>query len=475
MNHKILSSAILATAVTLFGCDSGTKANSTVEDANTAKVETITTAQEASGAPKILPYKIHQTVLPNGLTIVTVPFDSPGTAAFYTVFRVGSRDEIEEGVTGFAHFFEHMMFRGTDKYSKEQYSAILKSTGASANANTTTDRTLYYMTGDVAKLDTMFDIESDRLRHLKYSEHDFKTEAGAVKGEYTKNAASPYGQLMEKMQFAAYTKHTYQHMTMGFLKDIVDMPNQYEYSLKFKDRFYRPEYATVIVVGDVTPEQVLTLSKKYFGDWKRGSYKSVVPVEPAQEETRFVHLQNDSIPPYMTLQFKGPAFTAEEIDVPALDILGSLLFSSTSPLYKKIVLDERKARGINGGINDKRDPGLFTINASMYSAEDMQYVKDEIYKTLADFKENGVDEQELKNIKSRLKYSFAMRIDNPSEIARVLTSYIQLTGDPEAINKLYVQYDSVTMDDLKTMVNKYFNDKSLTIGTISGEEKGNVK
>ncbi len=120
-----------------------------------------------------------------------MPYSSPGLAAFYIVVRTGSRNEVEAGKTGFAHFFEHMMFRGTDKYSSEKYSEILKSTGASANANTSLDRTIYHMTGNANKLETMFEIEGDRFQNLKYSLQDFKTEAGAVKGEYTKNFGQP--------------------------------------------------------------------------------------------------------------------------------------------------------------------------------------------------------------------------------------------------------------------------------------------
>jgi len=252
-------------------------------------------------AGEILPYPIHQHKLENGLNVVTVPFDSPGLAAFYIVTRVGARNEVEPGVTGFAHFFEHMMFRGTDKYSKAQYSAALKSTGASANANTTQDRTQYHMTGNANKLEKMFELESDRFMNLNYSEHDFKTEAGAVKGEYTKNFASPYSQIDEKRSETAFTTHTYSHTTMGYFTDIVDMPNQYDYSKKFFDRYYRPEYNTILVVGDVTAEQVNALSEKYFGEWQRGSYQSVVPVEPEQTETRYVHLQNGSIPAFFSM------------------------------------------------------------------------------------------------------------------------------------------------------------------------------
>ncbi len=184
-------------------------------------------AQQAA-MNNILPYPIYQKKLKNGLNVVTIPYDSPGIASFYIVMRVGSRDEVEAGKSGFAHFFEHMMFRGTDKYPSEKYSETLKSTGASANANTSLDRTLYHMTGNAAMLDKMFEIEADRFMNLKYSVQQFKTEAGAVKGEYTKNYSSPYAQLNEKMSDAAFTSHTYKHTTMGFFNDVVDMPNQYE-------------------------------------------------------------------------------------------------------------------------------------------------------------------------------------------------------------------------------------------------------
>ena len=114
-------------------------------------------------------------------------------------FRVGGVDD-PPGISGIAHFFEHMMFRGTDLYPKDKYGAVLKSTGASANANTSLDRTLYHMTGDANKLETMFMLEADRFQNLKYSIQGFKTEAGAVKGEYTKNSANPYTKLNEMIQ-----------------------------------------------------------------------------------------------------------------------------------------------------------------------------------------------------------------------------------------------------------------------------------
>jgi zinc protease len=424
---------------------------------------------------KILPYPIYQHKLANGLNVVTVPFDSPGLAAFYIVVRVGSRNEIEDGVTGFAHFFEHMMFRGTDKYPREEYNKVLKMTGAGANANTSLDRTIYHMTGNADYLEKMFEVEADRFMNLHYSEHDFKTEAGAVKGEYTKNYASPYQQLYENLLNTAFDVHTYKHTTMGFFKDIVDMPNQYEYSLKFFKRFYRPEYSTIVVVGDVTAEKVNELSEKYFGKWEKGNYSAKIPVEPEQKEERSFHLQDGSIPPYMSMNYKGPAFSDTKMDMPALDVLSTILFSQNSSLYKKLVVQEQKLRFLGGGAMDSRDPYLITIQASFINKDDFQYVRDEITKAIDDIKKNGVDQKLLDETKSNLKYSYAMSIDNPDAIANSISHYIYLTGDPESLNRLYALYDKVTVDDIKMVGNKYFVDSGLTIATISSDEKGEVK
>ena len=424
---------------------------------------------------KIFPYPIYQNKLTNGLNVVTVPFDSPGLAAFYIVVRVGSRNEVEQGVTGFAHFFEHMMFRGTDNYSREEYNSILKMTGASANANTSLDRTLYHMTGNVDYLEKMFEIESDRFMNLHYSEHEFKVEAGAVKGEYTKNFANPYQRLYEKLSDTAFDIHTYKHTTMGFFEDIVEMPNKYEYSITFFNRYYRPEYSTILVVGDVKPEEVNALAVKYFGKWKHGDYNAEVPVEPPQKEKREVHLQDGSIPPYMSMNYKGPAYNDEKIDLAAIDVLNTILFSENSELYKKLVIEEQKLRFLGGGAFDTHDPYLISIQASFIDKSDFQYVRDQITLAIENVKKNGVDEDILEETRSHLKYSYAMSIDNPDAIANSLSHYIYLTGDPESLNKTYALYDRVTFDDIIMVANKYYVDNSLTIATISEDENGGVE
>jgi len=262
---------------------------------------------------------------------------------------------------------------------------------------------------------------------------------------------------------------------MGFFKDIVDMPNQYEYSKLFFKRFYRPEYATIVVVGDVTAAKVNKLAEKYFGKWERGNYEPIIPVEPVQKETRYVHLQNGDIPPYLSLNYKGPAFSDTKIDMPALDVLSTIIFSQTSELYKKLVLEEQKVRFIYGGAQDSRDPNLITIAASLKDKKDMQYIKDEVVKVIEKVKNEGVDPKILLETKEHLKYSYAMGIDDPENIANSLSHYIMLTGDPEALNRLYAMYDKVTVEDIKNAAKQYFVPTGLTIATISEDKEGGVK
>ncbi|MER3330043.1 MAG: insulinase family protein, partial [Candidatus Kapaibacterium sp.] len=158
---------------------------------------------------------------------------SNGIVSYYTLVRTGSRDEYEVGKTGFAHFFEHMMFRGTKKYPGTVYDSLIISIGADGNAYTTDDYTAYHLNLANEDLDLVMELESDRFQNLSYPEPDFKTESGAVYGEYRKNITDPGNVIWEKLKFTAFDKHTYKHSTIGFEEDIKAMPTLYEYSKEF--------------------------------------------------------------------------------------------------------------------------------------------------------------------------------------------------------------------------------------------------
>ena len=419
---------------------------------------------------KILPFPIHQTVLDNGLKIVTIEFDSPGIIAYYTVVRSGSRNEVESGLSGFAHFFEHMMFRGTEKYGKDKYNDVLKSIGADNNAFTTDDYTTYHTLASAEALETIMDLESDRFMNLKYSEEAFKTEAGAILGEYNKNYSSPFLTIFEKLRNAAYTVHTYKHTTMGFLGDIMDMPNQYQYSLTFFDRWYRPEYCTVLIVGDVQHHKTVAMAKKYYGKWKRGNYVLDVPKEPPQTKGSVVEMSwKAETLPILAIGYHGPAFSDAQIDMPAMDVLSQALFSPSSDLFRKLVIEEQAVEFVQGGQQDSRDPGQFMIFTRIKDPKMIQKVSDEIYGTIEEAKTTPVSAERLAEIKSFLKYSYAMGLDNADAIARSIVHYIAMTGDPESVNKVYALYDRVTAEDLMAVASKYFDANNRTVVLLTQE------
>ncbi|UCE17727.1 MAG: insulinase family protein [Gemmatimonadota bacterium] len=422
---------------------------------------------------KVFPYKVNEVILDNGLKVVSVPYDSPGLIAYYTVVRAGSRNEVEPGRSGFAHFFEHMMFRGTEKYPSDKYDEILQSYGIDDNAFTTDDYTCYHLVGTKDALETIIDLESDRFKNLKYSEEAFRKEAGAVLGEYNMNSSNPFLIMFEKLHDNAYTTHTYKHTTMGFLQDIENMPNLYNYSLQFHDRYYRPDNSIIVVVGDFDQDTLIRLVKKYYGDWERSDYKVDIPVEPPQTEEKTAHITWDNpTMPILLIGYHGPAFSDRQIDMPALDLMSQLAFSESSPLYRKLVVEEAVVEFIYGGCTDHRDPPLFTIVTRIKDEQDMERVREEIFAAIEETIKSPVSEERLAEIKSHMKYNFAMGLDTPGRIAGTLAHYLQMTADYETVNRVYMLYDQVTPQDVMDVAQQYFGVENRTIVTLTyGGEK----
>ncbi len=420
---------------------------------------------------KIFPYKYEMRDLKNGLRVIVVPTDYPNIVALQIPVSVGSRNEVESGKTGFAHFFEHMMFRGTPNYSAEEYNALIKNTGADQNAWTSDDMTNYHTTFSKDDLELVLKLEADRFQNLKFSVEDFKTEARAVLGEYNKNFANPFRRLFEAQRKVTYEKHTYRHTTMGFIEDIENMPNQFEYSLKFFDRYYRPEYVTIILVGDLDADKTFKLVEKHWGSWKGGDYKPEIPQEPAPSGPIYAHSKNDTPTlPLVSVAFRGPAFSDTKNDMAAMDIIQSYAFSPSSPLYQKLVVKEQKVDVFGPSFPDQTDPALLTVLARVKDPKDVWYVRDEILKGFAQLRVERVDEKRLADIKGNLKYGFANGMDNSEAIAEALVGYVARTRDPETINRVYRLYDSVTADDVIEKANKYFTDKGLVTVTLSHED-----
>jgi len=422
---------------------------------------------------KVFPYQYKVEDLPNGLRVVTVPTDYPNLVSLYIVVGAGSRNEIESGKSGYAHFFEHLMFRGSENFPAGSFDEVMKKAGASSNSYTSDDRTVYHETFAKEDLDEVMRLEADRFQRLKFSEEQFKTEAGAVLGEYNKNSAAPTFKMYEVLRETAFKKHTYSHTTMGYLADIEDYPNQYEYAWTFFNRFYRPENTTVVIVGDINQPEVSAMVKKYWSDWKAGDYRQQIPAEPAQTEARKAHVDWTSPTlPHVAVAYRAPAFSEIEKDKSALDLLSMIAFGENSDIYQKLVLNEQKAVWISPDFDTHIDPELFVVFSQIKDEKDLNYVRDEIVKTFQRYATELVPQKQLDETRSRMRYGFSQAMNSNDAIAGTLARFVALRRSPDTIDKSFALYDTVTPEDIRSFAAKYFTDNNQTVVTLATAKEG---
>ena len=181
--------------------------------------------------------------------------------------------------------------------------------------------------------------------------------------------------MYEVLRDTAYQSHTYKHTAMGFLRDVENMPNLYEYSLEFFNRYYRPEYSTIIVAGDVNHDAVMAMVGKYWGEWKRGTYAPQIPSEAEQERELLTHVEWPmSTLPLVAVAYNGPAYSDERKDKASMDLIGSMGFSSNSELYQRLVIREQKVDTLFFAFEDHVDPYLLTVVARVKNQKDVDYV-----------------------------------------------------------------------------------------------------
>ena len=431
-------------------------------------------AGDADG--KVYPFPVHRRDLPNGLRVFVIETGFPDIVSIQIPVSVGSRNEVEPNKSGFAHFFEHMMFRGTKNVPADEYQRLLKQMGADSNAYTSDDRTNYHMTIMKEDLELALRIEADRFQNLEYAEPEFRTEALAVLGEYNKNSANPVSKLIETMRAAAFKVHTYRHTTMGFLEDIKAMPDQFAYSRQFFDRYYRPERTAIIVAGDVDVAKTFALVEKYWGSWQRGGPIPEVPAEPAPTGPIYAHVPwaSETLP-YVTVAFRGPkAYPTPDNPDPGdqqvLDVLASYAFSQSSPLFNRLVVREQKVEFVGSFFPDAVDPNLSILVSQVKKKEDMAYVRDAIQQELANLRTIPVDPARLEGIRSALKYGFASGLDNTEAVADAVVPVVAATREVDTINAIYARYQTITPEDIQRIANKYFTDQRMVVTTLAHGE-----
>ncbi|MBK7643338.1 MAG: insulinase family protein [Planctomycetes bacterium] len=422
---------------------------------------------KAESRQAVFPYAYESHVLRNGLKLVMIKMPSDGLVSYWSIVRTGSRDEVEPGVTGFAHFFEHMMFRGTKTNPGPVYDRIVNGMGADANAFTSDDLTAYHLSVSKSDLPKVIEIEADRFQHLEYDPQQFKTESGAVYGEYRKGRSSPFEVLDEATRAAAFDQHTYKHTTIGFEADIKAMPERYDYSKTFFQRFYRPENVVLLVVGDIDTAATLAEIEKRYDGWKTGYQAPKVPVEPPQTAQRRLDVPFDGQTlPLLALNFKGCAFEPGNRTAVAARVGAELAFGETSPLYKKLVLDEQRLEFLGTGFDPNRDPGLWTVYAMVKDPKDVPAVEAELWSTIGELQKQPVAETRLDAVRSNMRYSFLSNLGTPDDVCQSLARYVAWTGDITCVDQLFTTLAKLTPDDVRAAASKWLVPANSTVAIL---------
>tara|TARA_R110000737_G_scaffold75372_3_gene105026 strand:- start:4246 stop:7134 length:2889 start_codon:yes stop_codon:yes gene_type:complete len=457
MKIKYLAAAIVA-SFTLSACvATQTSHNSAAQS-----------AAVANNSNKVFSQNYTFKELKNGLRVLIVKTDYPDLVSVQIPVSVGSRDEDEVGKTGFAHFFEHMMFKGSDKFPQALYADLFKNAGVDNGAYTTNDYTNYHLDFSKDHLEKVLEIQADHFKNLTYTDAQFKTEALTVKGEYLKNNASPVRKLLAAVRKEAFDTHTYKHTTMGFFEDVEAMPEQIAYGEKFFKQFYKPEYVSLVIVGDVEPEATMAMVEKHWGSWQKGDFVNDITPEPKQQAPKYVHEKFDGLPGHWLLvSYKGANWQPKQKDRAALDLISELYFSTNSALYQELVVEKQLASQMFNYNPQTKDAGLRHVFIKVNDEKDLATVRDAVNHTYVQARTEMVSAEKLDNLKSNLKYSFVNGLDSSESIASTLASYMHFDRDPETINHLYNSFDNISVEDIKRIANKYFIDENRTTVTLS--------
>jgi zinc protease len=422
-------------------------------------------AQEAG---RVFPFAYETVVLRNGFRAYLITAPTPGQIAVISFARVGSRDEVDPGKSGFAHFFEHVMFSGTKKYP--DYDGETTKMGAFRNATTGSDRTEYYIVANTEYLEKIIDIESDRFQHLAYDEPRFKTEAGAVLGEQQQGALDPERWLYERVRAAVFEEHPYQHPTIGIEADVRAMPQAYEYSKTFFERFYRPENVVLVIAGDFDVNKARQLVIAHYSGWTPGYKPPAIVPEPPQTAPREVTVRYPGRTlPIVTVNYRAPAWSATDRTGAALTVLGELAFGPNSALYRKLVLQERRVQALAPAFGLARDPYIVTVQATVNDPADAKAVEAEILATVRAFQESPADPKPLAATKSNIRYSFVMSLETAQQIASAARQSIVSTGRLEPLEQYYATIGAVTPADIREAARTYLTESGRTIVTMVQE------
>jgi zinc protease len=439
-----------------------------------------------SAHAQFFPYPVQKRTLPNGLDVIVI--ETPefrNVLSFNTLIMAGSGRENEKRRTGLAHLFEHIMFRH-DHDTPNAYQPAVEKLGAFNNAYTWYDITYYHPLTFTANLDALAALEASRFRGLHYSERVFRTEAGAVYGEYRRNASDPGLRLEEVLGDLMYgPAHGYGHTTIGYLEDVKDMPNAFKAAQSFYDAYYRPNNAFVVVAGDVKAADVFAAVEKYYGPWQ----SKKIPVQPDPKPIDGPKKQNETwesdIPPRVMVSYMIPPYVPGSPESASMDVMGQLMGGETAPLYKKLRYDEQVASEVSVdnvssvGFDARPMSTTVTVAKDKYDAQGrplLDRIDSDVsraFESLATFSSQPESAARLNAIKSQLRYDILSSFNSPSNIAENFAGYYRFTRDPQVLEKAAAGIAALQPSDIDAFAKKYFVPKNRVTITLAG--KGGAK
>jgi len=423
----------------------------------------------ATAAMQAQPGEVKPHMLSNGLKVLVQEDHNIPNVAMYFFYRIGSRNE-RPGITGISHFFEHMMFNGAEKYGPKQFDNEMEKAGGNNNAYTSQDVTVYTDWFPGSALELMFDMESDRMRALAFDPKIIESERGVVYSERrTSVDNSNQGLLREQMDAAAYIAHPYHWPVVGWPSDI-EAWTMDDLKAHFK-MGYAPNNCVMVVVGDVTDDQVMKLAKKYIEPIpSQAPPPPVRTKEPVQIGERRITIRKAAQLPIQLVAYHVPE--AKDPDTTVLDVIDAILSSGqSSRLYKRMVDKDQIVLNVNAGGQHNLDPGLFTFSMTPRSGVDVAKTEAVLFEEIEKLRTEKVTDEELTKAKNQLLAVQYRRLKTIAGRANLLGNYEVFYGD---YNKLYTgeqDINKVTADDIQRVAGKYFVATNRTVATLLPEVK----
>ncbi|MGB0167343.1 MAG: M16 family metallopeptidase, partial [Luteibaculum sp.] len=392
--------------------------------------------------------------LPNGLHVILHQDNSTPVVAITMMYHVGSKNE-NPTRTGMAHFFEHLLFEGSENIGRGQFDKYIENAGGVLNANTTQDRTFYYEALPSNQLELGLWLESERLMHAKVETVGIETQREVVKEERRQRMDNtPYGSILEETFKRAYKEHPYRWSVIGSM-DHLNAATDQEF-MDFYKTFYVPNNAVLSIAGDIKIEETKKLISKYFKDIKKGTGEIPVPkeIEPVQaKEVRDTVFDNIQLPAVIQAYHSPAAGTP---DAYAMEMLGTLLSSGqSSRLYKRLVDKEQVALQTGVFPLGLEHPGLTLSFAICNAGVDPKAAEALIDEEIEKLKTELISQDELQKIKNQVEANFVAGNSRVVGVAESLANYHMYYGDANLINTEIDRYLKVTPEDIKNVANKY--------------------